>query len=78
MRQARRAKRAVNVSIPVELLEAARAADINLSATLEVGIERQLRSLRRDAWIKRNAEGIEAYNRDVEMHGTFSDKLRAF
>lgn len=74
----RRANRAVNVSIPVDLLEAARAHDINLSATLTASLEHQLRQHRRDEWLAQNAEGIEAYNRDVEEHGVFGDTLRSF
>jgi antitoxin CcdA len=78
MSGARRAKKAVNVSIPADLLEAARSNDINLSATLAVAIEQELRQRRREAWLARNADGIEAYNRDVDQHGTFGDALRTF
>jgi len=74
----RRAKKAVNVSIPAELLEAARTYDINLSATLEAAIEQQLRSRRREEWLEHNAAGIAAYNRDVEEGGVFGDTLRSF
>jgi len=74
----RRAKKAVNVSIPAELLDAARAEDINLSATLQAAIEQQVRRRRREKWLERNAEGIAAYNRDVDEHGTFGDALRSF
>jgi len=43
------AKKAVNVCIKSELLEAARVEDINLSATLEAALAEQLRSVdRRD------------------------------
>lgn len=73
-----RPKKAVNVSIGVELLEAARAADLNLSATLEAAIERELRLRRRADWLRRNADGIAAYNRDVDAHGAFGDGLRSF
>lgn len=39
-------KKAVNVSISTELLRAARKSEINLSATLEAAVERELRLLR--------------------------------
>jgi antitoxin CcdA len=74
----RRVTKAVNVSIPADLLEAARACDINLSATLTASLEHQLRQRRREDWLARNAQGIEAYNRDVEEHGSFGDTLRSF
>jgi len=72
------AKRAVNVSIQAELLEAARAADINLSATLEVALADQLRMRRRDRWLTENKAAIEAYNSDVDDNGSFGDNVRGF
>jgi antitoxin CcdA len=75
---ARRARKAVNVSIPADLLAAARAHGINLSATLATGIEQRLRERRRETWQARNADSIEAYNRDVAEYGTFGDRLRSF
>jgi antitoxin CcdA len=74
----RRAKRAVNVSIQSDLLDAVRRLDINLSATLEAALQDQLRQRRREEWLVQNGEAIDAYNRDIEEHGTFSDSLRAF
>lgn len=76
--RAARPKRAVNVAIPVDLLEAARACEINISATLEVALEQRLRERRREEWLAQNAAEIEAYNLDVEEHGVFSDSQRSF
>jgi antitoxin CcdA len=78
MASPQRAKKAVNVSISAELLEAARGRDINLSATLEAALEHQLRIRRRKEWLSANADSIDAYNRDVEERGTFGDTLRSF
>jgi post-segregation antitoxin (ccd killing protein) len=47
MSTARRGKKAVNVSIPADLLQAARNSELNLSATLEAAIEHALRQLRK-------------------------------
>ena len=71
-------KKAVNVSIRAELLEAARFEDINLSATLEAALVDQLRIRRRDKWRSENAAAIEAYNRDVDETGSFGDHARSF
>ena len=71
-------KRAVNVSIQIELLDAARAEDINLSATLETALAEQLRIRRRDKWRSENAAAIEAYNRDIDQNGSFGDHARSF
>ncbi len=71
-------KKAVNVSIQSELLDAARAADINLSATLEAALADQLRIRKRDQWRADNAEAIDAYNSDVDKNGAFGDHARSF
>jgi len=75
---AKSGKKAVNLSISEDLLQAARSNEINLSATLEAAIADQLRVVRRRQWLNENHDSIHAYNRDVEEHGTFSDGLRTF
>ncbi len=72
------AKKAVNVSIRADLLAAVRAEQINLSATLENALTEQLQIRRREKWLAENAEGIAAYNREVEQRGSFGDKVRGF
>lgn len=72
------AKKAVNVSVPAELLDAARAEDINLSAALETALAEQLRIRRRDKWLAENSGAIAAYNREIDEHGAFGDKVRSF
>jgi antitoxin CcdA len=72
------AKKAVNVSIESELLNAARAEDINLSATLEAALADQLRIRRRDRWRTENEAAIRAYNSDVDKNGSFGDHVRGF
>jgi antitoxin CcdA len=72
------AKKAVNVSIKSELLNAARAEDINLSATLEAALADQLRIRRRDRWRTENEAAIRAYNSDVDENGSFGDHVRGF
>lgn len=72
------AKKAVNVSIAADTLEAARSHNINLSATLESALEAELRRRRRDEWLATNRDSIDAYNREVDEHGTFGDAVRGF
>lgn len=71
-------KRAANVSIRGDLLDAAREAGINLSATLERALAEELAVAKRQKWREENREGIEAYNKHVARHGTFSDDVRKF
>jgi antitoxin CcdA len=54
------AKKAVDVAIQSELLDAARAEDINLSATLEAALVEQLRMRRRARWVTENAAATQA------------------
>src|ERR1700686_5435655 len=78
MSTARRSKKAVNVSISADLLQAARNCEINLSATLEAAVEHELRQLRKREWLEQNENGIQAYNPHLEEQGAFSDCLRTF
>ena len=43
-----------------------------------LGIEQTLRQPRREEWLAQNASGIEAYNRNIDRHGAFSDTVRGF
>jgi antitoxin CcdA len=78
MSPARRSKKAVNVSISADLLRAARISEFNLSAMLEAAVEHELRQLRKREWLEQNENAIQAYNRDVEEQGAFSDGVRTF
>jgi antitoxin CcdA len=71
-------KKAVNVSINSDLLRQAREMKINLSRTLEETLERLLREERARRWKEENRDAMEAFNRWVEEHGVFSDRLRQF
>lgn len=71
-------KRAANVSVRSDLLDSAREAGLNLSATLESALERALAEEKRERWRQDNREAIAAYNDYVEQNGTFSDDVRGF
>jgi antitoxin CcdA len=71
-------KRAANVSIRSDLLDAARIAQVNLSATLEHALIEELKLLQQQKWRAENREAIAAYNDYVEENGVFSDGARGF
>jgi antitoxin CcdA len=71
-------KKAVNLTVDAALLREARDQDINLSATLERALEDAVRAHRRERWLKENRPAIDAYNEQVDEHGTFADTLRSF
>jgi antitoxin CcdA len=72
------AKRAANVSIRGDLLDAARDAGVNLSATLERALAEEIANVKRVRWREENRDAIAAYNEHVDEHGTFSDTVRSF
>lgn len=71
-------RKPANLSINSDLLAKARELKINLSAALEETLIKQLKRKQRELWRQQNAKAIQAYNRFVETHGSFSDELRSF
>lgn len=78
MARASHLRKATNVSIRIDLLDAAREMKINLSREFEHCLEDVVRKNRAEQWLKDNREAIEAYNRHVERDGLWSDGLRMF
>ena len=77
-RPVRLRKRAANLSVDSELLDAARRLKLNLSQVFEAGLAEAIRQKEREAWLEKNRAALDAYNRYVEKHGVFSDGLRSF
>jgi antitoxin CcdA len=77
-RPVRLRKKAANLSVDSELLDAARRMKLNLSQVFEAGLAEAIRQKEREAWLKKNRAALDAYNRYVEKHGVFSDGLRSF
>ena len=62
-------KRAVNLSVDAELLDAAKEAGTNLSALLEGALRTALKEHRRQQWYEQNQAAIEAGNAELERNG---------
>ncbi len=71
-------KKATNLSLNSELLAEAKRLNINLSATMEKALEREVSAKLRDEWIQQNADAVESCNKLTEEHGLFSDSYRTF
>lgn len=71
-------KKATNLSVNSDLLNKAKALDINLSAALEQALVQALKQRQQEQWLKENRAAIAAYNQEVEAHGAFGDTLRSF
>ncbi|GAB6044287.1 type II toxin-antitoxin system CcdA family antitoxin [Endothiovibrio diazotrophicus] len=71
-------KKAANLSVNSDLLNQAKALQINLSQTLEQALAERVRDEKARRWLDENREAMAAYNRRVEEDGVFSDGLRRF
>jgi antitoxin CcdA len=71
-------KKATNVTIRGDLLEEARALNINLSQEFEQHLAEVVRKRRAEQWKRENREAIKAYNKFVEENGIWSDELRTW
>ena len=71
-------KRATNLSINSDLLNQARALNINLSAAFEKTLAALVKTNQQQVWLAENQKDINAYNQHVDENGVFSDTLRTF
>jgi antitoxin CcdA len=71
-------KKPTNLSVRVDLLQVARADDLNLSGMLENCLLDYSRKKRERVWLEENRAGIEAYNERIERNGVFALKHRNF
>ncbi len=71
-------KKPTNLSLNSDLLAKTRALNINLSATLEQALKRELAQAEAAKWAKTNKAAIRAYNSFVEENGCFGDEFRGF
>jgi antitoxin CcdA len=71
-------KKPTNLSINSDILQQAKALNINLSQTLEERLYQLILDKKKQDWKKENREAIEVYNRRTEKDGVFSDGFRRF
>lgn len=71
-------RRAANLSIDSELLDAAKELEVNVSRAAEAGIEEAVRKARGEKWLEENREALESSNEYVRKHGLPLAKYRMF
>jgi antitoxin CcdA len=71
-------KRATNLTVDPELLDEARALNINLSATFEASLRDAVRKQKAAAWLAENRTAIDGYNAWVEKNGLPLEQYRQF
>ncbi len=69
-------KKAVNITMDPALVAEARAAGINVSATCEAALRKQVEAQKAADWVAENREAIETYNAYFREHGLFGDSFR--
>ena len=74
MSEHRTEKRAVNLFVESELLDAARRLDIDLSETLERRLRMMVKAGQEKRWLEDNKAAFTAYNARVSSHGLLSDE----
>jgi antitoxin CcdA len=72
------AKKPVNLTINVELLQQARELKLSLSAILESALAEAIREGKANRWLRANRETIRSYNDHVATEGAHGDVLRRF
>ncbi|HDM8359840.1 TPA: type II toxin-antitoxin system CcdA family antitoxin [Yersinia enterocolitica] len=68
----------VTMTLERGLLNQAREAGINLSATLVAALDAELRRYAAQKWQTENMEALNALNRFHDENGCFSDEYRTF
>ena len=71
-------KRATNLSINSDLINQARALNINLSAAFEKTLAALVKTNQQQVWLAENQKAIDVYNQHIDENGVFSDTLRTF
>ena len=72
------AKRAVNLSLSADVLEAARALKINVSQVCDSHLREVIRAEQEHRWREEHADFIAAYNATVEAEGLPLDEWKTF
>lgn len=71
-------KKRLNLTVSEHLIDAAKAAGLNMSEIAEAAIDRALAEEKRKAWERDHADGIASYNRRIARSGMWSDGYRSF
>ncbi len=75
---AKRTTQSVAVTVDRELVNRARDAGLNMSATLTVALNAELKKHAATRWREENAEAIAALNQLADEIGCFSDEYHRF
>ena len=63
-------RRSVNLTIPEDVMAAARSLGVNASRAAEAGVRQAIEERLAERWLKENAAALNAHNARVERDGT--------
>lgn len=72
------AKRAINLSLSVDVLDAAKSLQINVSQICDKYLREMVRREQERRWREEHADFIAAYNATIETEGLPLDEWRTF
>ncbi|MGE0666432.1 MAG: type II toxin-antitoxin system CcdA family antitoxin [Sphingomonadales bacterium] len=72
-----RSRKAVNLSVDAELVEAAKSMDMNLSQIFESSLRQAVSEEQKRRWVEENREAIDEYNERIDREGTLGMKVWA-
>lgn len=71
-------RKATNISLDSDLLEAAKALGVNISRACERGLAEQVSETRAERWLEENKQALESSNLFVERRGLPLARHRQF
>jgi len=71
-------RKATNVSLDSDLLDAAKALGVNVSRACERGLAEQVSETRAARWLEENMQALQSSNDFVEQHGLPLARHRQF
>lgn len=71
-------RKPTNLSLDANLLAQAKAFNINISRSAELGISAALKEAQEAEWLRLNEDALESSNQYVESHGLPLQKHRQF
>jgi len=71
-------KAATNLSLRIDLVQRAKALDLNLSEVVEAALEQAILTAEQARWLAENEDALDYYNAFVEKHGLFGEEFREF
>lgn len=71
-------RKPLNILASAEVVQALKAADVNISQVCNAAMEKVYKDLKAQQWLEQNSAAIAALHTFYEEHGSFADKMRDY